>query len=72
MKSLDLSSYSLNTWFTKINSSCLIYELIKTLKLLCYLTFMLVFANKSLLSCFYFFLIIELYFLISAVNAQIF
>ena len=69
-----MSLYSFNTLFTKGNSSRLIYELAKPLETKTLVVFNLVFANNTVLSCFFilFFLIIDLYFLIHAVVSQIF
>ena len=68
-----ISSYFLNTLFTKKNLSRLIYELINALEIKSYMLFNLVFANNTILSCFFFFfLIINSYFLIPVVIAQIF
>ena len=57
----------------KTNSSWLIFESIKALEIKNSLIFHLDFANNTILSCFvFFFLIIDLYFLIPAVVVQIF
>ena len=63
--------YSFKMLFTKTNSSRLIIELIKGLEI--GLLFNLDFASNTIVSCFFFFfLIIDLYFLIPADIAQIF
>ena len=68
-----MSSYSFNTLFTEINSSWLIYDLIEASEIKTSTLFNLVFANNTILPCFFLFLlIIDLYFLIMAVIAQIF
>ena len=68
-----ISSYSLNTLFTETNSSWLKYESIKALEIKNSIVFNISFPNNTRLSCFFFFfLIIELHFLISVVIAQIF
>ena len=68
-----ISSYFLNTLFTKKNLSRLIYDLINALEVKSYMLFNLVFANNTISSCFFFFFfIIGLYFVIPAVIAQIF
>ena len=65
--------YSFGTFFIKINSSCLIFELIKALEIKNSMLFNLNFAANTIASCFFsFFLIIELYFLIYAVIEQVF
>ena len=52
--------------------SWLIYESIKALEIKTSIVFNLVFASNTILSCFFFFvLIIDLHFLIPAVTAQI-
>ena len=59
--------------FTKTNSSRLIYDSLKALKIKTSMIFNLVFANNTILLCFFFFfLIIDLHFLIFAVIAQSF
>ena len=63
-------SYSFSTSL-KINSSWLTLESMKALELRTSMLFNLVFAYNTIL-CFFFFLIIYLYFLIPAVTAQIF
>ena len=71
--SFFISLYSINSLFTELNSSWLIYELIKALEIKTLMVFNLVFANNTILSClFFFFLIINLYDLIPTFNAQIF
>ena len=51
----------------------MIYESIKVLEIKISIVFNLVFAIDTILSCFFiFFLITDLYFLIAAVNVQIF
>ena len=66
------SSYSFSTLFIETNSSWLIFESIRDLEINTSILFNLDFANNAILSCFFFFfLIIDLYFLISAVIAQI-
>ena len=70
-----ISLYSLNTLFTETNSSWLIYESIKALEIRNSIVFnFLSFPNNTNLSYFFFFFffIIDLYFSISAVMAQIF
>ena len=67
-----ISLYSLNKLFTKINSSWQIYESIKDLEIKTCIELNLVFANKTILLCFFFVLIIDSYFLIPRVVAQIF
>ena len=68
--SFFISSYSFNSLFTETNSSWLIHERIKDLEIK---TSMLVFANNIILSCFFFFFLsIDLHFLIATVLAQIF
>ena len=71
MISSFLSSYSFNTLFTKENSSWLIYESIKALKIKTSMLCNLVFANNAILSIFFFFfLIFDLTYLIPAVIAK--
>ena len=66
-------SYSFRTSFIKTNSSWLISESIKALEIMTFMLFSLDFTNSTILSClFFFFLIIHLCVLISAVIAQIF
>ena len=68
-----ISLYSFNTLFIKTNSSCLITESIKDLEIKASNRFNLDFANNAILSCFFFFfLIMDLYFLIPVVITQIF
>ena len=76
MKSSDLSllisehHVLWNTLFTETNPSWSIYESIKSLEIK---LFNLLFANNTTLSCIlFFFLIIDLYFLIPDLFAQIF
>ena len=58
-----ISLHSLNALFTKTNSSWLIYKSIKVLEIKTLIVFNLVFANKTILSCFFFFfLMIDLLF----------
>ena len=67
-----ISSYSCNALFTETNSSWLTYELIKALEIRTSMVFTLVFAYNTLLSCFFFFfLIIDLYFLFTAIIEKI-
>ena len=61
-----LSLFSLNTLFTEI------YELIKALETRTSIASDLVFSTNVVLSCFFFFLIIDVYFFIPEVTAQIF
>ena len=73
MISLFISLYSFNTLFINTNSSCLIFESIKALEIHTSMIFNLGFANSTVLSrFFFFFLVIDLQFLIYAVIAQIF
>ena len=59
--------------FTETNSSWLIYELIKALDIKISIVLNWGFANNTILSCsFLFFFVIDLYFLIPVVTAQIF
>ena len=59
--------------FIEINSSWVILELSKVLEIETSMLFSLDFASNTILSCFFFFfLIIDLYFLIPTVIAQIF
>ena len=67
-----ISLYSLNTLFTETNLSWLIYELIKALEIRTFIVFNLSFPIKTILSCFFFFFIIDSYVLIHAVIAQSF
>ena len=67
-----ISLYSLNRLFTEINFSCLIYELIKASEIKTLIVCNLVFANNTILSCFSLLLMINVCFIIPAVNAQIF
>ena len=65
--------YSFKTLFIKTNSAGLITESIKALEIKTYILFNSDFANNAILSRFFvFFLIIDLYFLIPAVIAQVF
>ena len=73
MISSFISSSSSNTLFTRTNSSWLINESVKVLQKKTSLLFKLVFAKNTILSCFFFFfLIIELHFLIPSNFVQIF
>ena len=68
-----ISSYLFSTLLVKTNSSGLIFESIKDLEIETSMRFNSDFANKTTLSnFFFFFLIIDLYFLIRAAVAQIF
>ena len=68
-----VSLYSLNTIVTKINLWCLLYESIKALEIKTSNVFNLAFANNTIWSWFFlFFLTIDLYFLIAAVNVHVF
>ena len=68
-----ISLYSLNRLFIETNSSWLIYESINALEIRTSIVFNLIFPNNTILSCFsYISLLIELYFLIPSVIAQIF
>ena len=59
--------------FTDTNSSWLIFESIKALEIKTSTVIDLIFGSNTISSCvFFFFLIIDLYFLISAVIASIF
>ena len=58
--------------FSEANSSWPIYESIYALEIRTSMVFKLSFPKDTILSCFFFFVIIDLYFLISAVIAQIF
>ena len=67
------SLYSFNSLFIETNYLWLIYELIKAFEIKISITFNLIFAINTILSCFFFFfLIIDLYFLIPAVITQFF
>ena len=67
------SSNSFGLLFIKKNSLWLIFESIKALEIKTSAVFNLDFASDNILSCFvFFFLIIDLYFLIPAVITQIF
>ena len=71
--SASISSYSFNTLLIIKKSSQVILESTKALKIKTFVVFNLLFVNNTILSCFiFFFLIIDLYFLIPAVIAQIF
>ena len=73
MISSFISSYSLNTLFTETNLSLPICQSIKVLKTKTSMLFNLVSADNYFLSCFFFlFLIIDVYFLIPAIIAEIF
>ena len=66
-------SYFFRTLFVKINSSRLIFESIKALEIKTSMLFILNYANNSIFSyLFLFILIIDFYFLIPAFIAQIF
>ena len=67
-----ISLYSLNRLFTERNSSWLIYESIKALNLRTLIVINLSILSNTILSCFFFFFITDLYFLNPAVIAQIF
>ena len=69
-----MSSHSFNTLFIETNLSWLISESINVLEINTNLVSNLVFTNNNIISSnfFLFFLIIDLYFLIIAVIAQIF
>ena len=68
-----ISLYSLNTLFTETNSSWLICEFIKDTEIRTSIVFNLSFSNNTFLFCFFFFFfIIDLYFLITAMIAQMF
>ena len=67
-----ISSYSFSTLFTETNSIKLIFESIKALEIKTSIVFNLVFANNTMLSCFFFFFLIDLCFLIPAVIKVIF
>ena len=65
-------SYSFYTLFIKTNSSWMIFESTKAFEIETSVLVDLVFANKVILSCFFFFfLILDIYFLILASTAQI-
>ena len=67
------SSYSVNILSIETTSSCLISESIKTLEIKTCVVFNLIFASNTTRSCIpFFFLIIDLYFLIPAVIGQMF
>ena len=73
MISCRISSNSFSTLFIKTNSSWLIFESIKALKINIFTIFNLDFAIDNILSCFsLYFLIIDLHFLILAVIKQTF
>ena len=68
-----MSLYSFWTLFNKTNLSWLITESIKALEIKTFILFNLDFANNTIWSCFFFFFsIIDFYFLIPAAIAQIF
>ena len=68
-----MSLYCLNTLFPETNSSWLLSESIKDLEIETSMLFNLVFANNTVFSYFFlFFLIIDLYYIIAVVIAQIF
>ena len=56
-----ISLYSLNTLFTETNRLWLIYESIKALEIKTLIIFSLVFANNTILSCFFFLLLMLTY-----------
>ena len=64
--------YSFDTSFTKNSSSWLTSESIKAIEIKSFIVFNLVFANNTILHGFFFFLILDLYFLIPEVAAQVF
>ena len=67
------SKYSLDTLLTKTKLSRLIQESIKALQIKTLVVSNLIFVNSTILLCYFiFFLMIELYFLMSAVNAEFF
>ena len=71
MISSFISSYSLAHYLWYL--PCLTFESVRDLEINTSILFSLDFANDTILSCFfYFFLIIDLYFLIPAVIAQMF
>ena len=73
MISFYISSYSFSTLFTKTDLPWLIFESIRALEIKTSRLFNLEFANNTILSrFFFFFLIIDFYFLIHAAIAQIF
>ena len=65
-----VSLYSLNILFTEKKSLWLINEFIKALEIKTSIAFNFVFANNTILSCLFFFSIIDLYHLIYTVIAQ--
>ena len=68
-----ISLYYLKIFLTETKSPCLRYELIKVLEIRTSIVFNLSFPSKTILLCFsFFFFIIGLYVLISAVIAQVF
>ena len=69
-----ISSYFFNTLFIKRNLSWLIHQSIKSLEIKTFILFNLGLAENTILSFFFsfFFLIIDLYFLIPVVITQIF
>ena len=67
------SLYFCDALFIETNSLRLMYELIKAFEIKILIAFNLLFASSTILSCFFFFfLIIDLYFLSPAIIAQIF
>ena len=70
MISSFVSPYSFRILFIKTNSSWLTFEPIEALEIKTSIQFNLDFANNTILSCWFFFLIIDLYFLIPAPIAQ--
>ena len=68
-----MSSYTFSIIFLKENSLWLIFESIRALEIKTSMLFNLVFPKNTILSCFFFiFIIIDFYFTIPAVIAQIF
>ena len=68
-----MSSWSFITLFIKTNSSWLITESIEVFEIKTFMLFSLDFANNTILSCFFFyFFIIDLYFIIPPATAHIF
>ena len=67
-----ISLYSFNTLFIKTSLPWLKYKSTKKLEIRTLNYFEISFPGNTILSCFFFFFIIDLYFLILAVIAQIF
>ena len=68
-----MPSYSFSPLITDTNSSWLIFESTKASEIKISIVFNFVFASNTTLSClFFFFLVIDLYFLIPAVISQTF